>query len=218
MTSLRVLCHVSCVWLFVTPWTIVLQAPLFTGFPGQEYWKAKVKVSQSCPTLYNPIDYTVHGILQARILEWVAFPFSLLQGVGCYFLLQGIFLTQGSNPHLLCLLHWQVVSLPLAPSGKPWDKPRWHIKKQRHQFANKASYSQSDGFSSHRLESWTINKPECWRNDAFELWCWRRLLRVICTARRSNQSILKEINPEYSLKVLMLKLNTLTTLFKKPIH
>ena len=55
-------------------------------------------------------------------------------------------------------------------------------------------------------ESWTIKKVEHWRIDAFELWCWRRLLRVPWTARRSNQSILKEISPEYSLEGLMLKL------------
>ena len=55
-------------------------------------------------------------------------------------------------------------------------------------------------------ESWTIKKDERWRINAFELWCWRRLLRVPCTARRSNQSILKEISPEYSLEGLMLKL------------
>ena len=55
-------------------------------------------------------------------------------------------------------------------------------------------------------ESWTIKKAECQRIDAFELWCWRRLLRVPRTARRSNQSILKEVSPEYSLEGLMLKL------------
>ena len=55
-------------------------------------------------------------------------------------------------------------------------------------------------------ESWTVKKAECWRIDAFELWCWRRLLRVPCTARRSNQSILKEISPGCSLEGLMLKL------------
>ena len=55
-------------------------------------------------------------------------------------------------------------------------------------------------------ESWTIKKAECWRIDAFELWCWRRLLRVPWMARRFNQSILKEISPEYSLEGLMLKL------------
>jgi len=56
-------------------------------------------------------------------------------------------------------------------------------------------------------ESWTIKKAESRRIDTFELWCWRRLLRVPWTARRSSQSILKEISPEYSLKGLMLKLN-----------
>ena len=55
-------------------------------------------------------------------------------------------------------------------------------------------------------ESWTIKKAECWKIDAFELWCWRRLLRIPWTARRSNQSILKEISREYSLEGLMLKL------------
>ena len=55
-------------------------------------------------------------------------------------------------------------------------------------------------------ESWTIKKADCQRTDAFELWCWRKLLRVPWTARRSNQSILKEISPEYSLEGLMLKL------------
>ena len=55
-------------------------------------------------------------------------------------------------------------------------------------------------------ESWTVKKAECWRIDAFELWCWRRLLRIPWTARKSNQSILKEISPEYSLEGLMLKL------------
>ena len=55
-------------------------------------------------------------------------------------------------------------------------------------------------------EHWTIKKAECQRIDAFEVWCWRRLLRVFWTARRSNQSILKEISPEYSLEGLMLKL------------
>ena len=58
----------------------------------------------------------------------------------------------------------------------------------------------------YRCESWTIKKAECWRIDAFKLWCWRRLLRVRWAAGRSNHSILKEINPEYSLEGLMLKL------------
>ena len=58
----------------------------------------------------------------------------------------------------------------------------------------------------YRCESWTVKKAECQKIDAFELWCWRRLLRVLWIARKSNKSILKEINPEYSLEGLMLKL------------
>ena len=64
----------------------------------------------------------------------------------------------------------------------------------------------------YRCESWTIKKAECRRTDAFELWCWRSLLRAPWTARRSNQSILKEINPEYSAS------NTLVTWCKGPTH
>ena len=69
-------------------------------------------------------------------------------------------------------------------------------------------------------DSWTIKKAERWRTDAFELWCWRRLLRVPWTARKSNQLILKEISPEYSLEGLMLKLklNTLVTSCKELTH
>ena len=88
-------------------------------------------------------------------------------------------------------------------------KPRQCIKKQIHYFANKSLYSRSYGFSvvMYECESWTIKKAEHRRIDAFELWCQRRFLTVPCTARRSNQSILKEINPECSsLEGLMLKL------------
>ena len=96
----------------------------------------------------------------------------------------------------------------LAPWKKGYDKPRQCIKKQRHYFADKGLSTQSYGFSivMYGCESWTVKKAECQRIDAFELWCWRRLLRVPWAARRSNQSILKEINPEYSLEGLMLKL------------
>ena len=98
----------------------------------------------------------------------------------------------------------------LAPWKKRCDKPRYHIKKQRHHFADKGLCSQSYGFSSnHRkygCESWTIKKTECQRIDAFEQWCWRRLLRVPCTAGTSNESILTETNLEYSLEGLTLKL------------
>ena len=101
------------------------------------------------------------------------------------------------------------IKRPLLLRRKVNDQPRQHIRKQRHYFARKGSSSQSYGFSSFFMcgcESWTIKKAECRRMDAFELWCWRRLLRVPWTARRSNQSILKEISPEYSLEGLMLNL------------
>ena len=82
------------------------------------------------------------------------------------------------------------------------------ILNSRDYFANKGLSSQSYGFPvvTYGGESWTIKKAAHQRIDAFELWCCRRLLRVPWTARRSNQSILKEINPEYSLEGLMLKL------------
>ena len=67
-------------------------------------------------------------------------------------------------------------------------------------------------------ESWAIKKAEHWRTDAFKLWCWRRLLRVPWTARRSNQSILKEINPEYTLEGLMLKLKLKLQYFGHMMH
>ena len=106
----------------------------------------------------------------------------------------------------------------LTPWKKSYDQPRQCVKKQRYYFANKGPSSQSYGFSSSHVWMWeyglyvwlsglyglscvwTIKKAEHWRIDAFELWCWRRLLRVPWTARRSNQSILKEISPDYLLK------------------
>ena len=83
-----------------------------------------------------------------------------------------------------------------------------HIKKQKHYFANKGLSNQSYVFLvvMYGCESCTIKKTERWRIDAFELRCWRRLLRVAWTARRSNKSMLKEISPKYSLEDLMLKL------------
>ena len=82
------------------------------------------------------------------------------------------------------------------------------IKKQRHYLPVNVHIVKTMIFSTvmYGCESWTIKKTECLRIDAFELWCWRRLLRVPWTARRSNQSILKEINPEYTLKGLILRL------------
>ena len=140
-------------------------------------------------------------------------------GVGCHALLQWIFPIQGSNLCLLCLLHWQLHSLPLVPdfiflgSKITADGDCSHeIKRrlllgrkvmtnlesiQRHYFANKGPSSQSFGFPvvTYGCKSWTVKKAERRKIDAFELWCQGRLLRVPWTARRSNQSILKEMSP-----------------------
>ena len=85
----------------------------------------------------------------------------------------------------------------LAPWKKSYDKPRQHIfGKQRHHFADKDLKTMVLPVVMYGCEIWTIKKAECRRIGAFELWYWRRLLRVPWTARRSNQSILKEINPD----------------------
>ena len=97
----------------------------------------------------------------------------------------------------------------LFPSWqKSYDKPRQCTEKQRRHFADKGPYSQAMVFPvvMNGCESWTVKKAECWRIDAFELWSLRKLLRVPWTAMISKQSILKEINPEYSLVGLMLHL------------
>ena len=91
---------------------------------------------------------------------------------------------------------------------KSYDQARQHIKKQRYYFTKKVHLVKAMVFPvvMYGCESWTVKKAEHQRIDAFELWCWRSLLRVPWTARRSNQSILKEISPEYWLQGLMLKL------------
>ena len=100
---------------------------------------------------------------------------------------------------------WSHEIKTLAPWKKRCDKPRQHIEKQRHYFGNKVLSSQSYGFSSSHV--WMIIKEaQHQKTDAFKLCYWRRLLRVPWIAKRSNQSMLKEINPEYSLDGLMLKL------------
>ena len=95
-----------------------------------------------------------------------------------------------------------------APWKKSYDQPRQHIKKQRYYLPTKVHLVKAMVFPivMYRCESWTVKKAEHRRIDAFELWCWRRLLRVPWPARRSNQSILKETSPGCSLEGLILKL------------
>ena len=96
----------------------------------------------------------------------------------------------------------------LAPWKKSCDKPRQHIKNRDITLLTEIHLVKAMVFPivMYGCESWIIKKAEPWRTDAFELWCWRRLLRVPWTARRSNPSLLKAISPEYSLEGLMLKL------------
>ena len=107
------------------------------------------------------------------------------------------------------LYHYVVLICMLAPWKKSRDKPRQWIKKQRHYFADKVPYSQSCGFSSSHVWMWELDHKEGW---VTKNWCFRSVVlektleRVPQTARRSNQSILKEISLEYSLEGLMLKL------------
>ena len=121
-----------------------------------------------CPTLCNPMDCSlpgssIHGIFQARILEWVAISFSNLDSIS-----KSRDITLSTKVRIDKAMVFPVVM--------------------------------------YRCERWTVKKAECRRIGAFELWCWRRLLKVPWAARRSNQSILKEISPGCSLEGLMLKL------------
>ena len=96
----------------------------------------------------------------------------------------------------------------LTPWKESYNPPRQHVENQRHYFPTKVHLVKVMVFPVviYGCESCTVKKAECWRIDAFELWCWRRLLRVPWTAKISNQSILKEISPGCSLEGMMLKL------------
>ena len=105
----------------------------------------------------------------------------------------------------------------LAPWKKSYGQPRQHIKKQRHHLPAKVCIVKAMVFPvvMYGCERWTIRITEHQRIAAFELWSWRRFLRVPWTAKRSNQSILKEINPEYSLEGLILKLQYVGYLMRR---
>ena len=109
-----------------------------------------------------------------------------------------------------------------ASCKKSYDQPRQHLKSRDITLPTKVHLVKAMVFPvvMYGCENWTTKKAEHWRIDAFELWWWRWLLRVPRTARRSNQTILKEISPEYSLEGLMLKLNcnTLATWFEELTH
>ena len=151
--------------------------------------KVKVLVTPLCPTLCDPMDCSppgsfVPGILQVGILEWVVIPFS----------------RRSSRPR-----DWAQV---LLFGRKVMTNLDSILKSRDITLPTKVHLVRAMVFRVviYGCESWTVKKAEHRRIDAFELWCWRRLLRVPWTVRRSNQSILKEISPGCSLEGLMLKL------------
>ena len=151
-------------------------------------------VRQLCLTVCDPmdcspLDFSVHGIFQARILERVAISSS--RGYSW----------PRDRTHVSCVSCNGRILYHCA-SYSHW------IKKQRLLLSTKVYLVETMVFPvvMYGCESWTIKKVKCQRIDAFELWCWRKLLRVPWTARRSNQSVLKEISPEYPLEELMMKL------------
>ena len=173
-----------------------------------KHLRVKWSVSQSVLS----ISLWPHGLSFARLFcPWDS-PGKNVGG-GCRFLLQGIFLTRGLNLGLLpCrqilyhLSHQESLCMHIPHC---YDQPRQHIKNQRYYFANKGPFSQSYGFSSSYVWMWELNYKESW---ALKNWCFwtvvleKTLESPLRTARRSNQSILKEISPECSLEGLMLKL------------
>ena len=140
---------------------------------------------------------TLHGVLKARTPKWLTFPspvghilseLSTMTRPSCVALnniKRHLFLGREANTNLDSALKGRDIT---------WLTKVYIIKAMVFPVV------------MYGCESWTIKKSECQRTDAFELWCWKRLLRVPWTARRSNQSILKESNPKYSLEGLMLKL------------
>ena len=182
----------SCVWLCVTPWPLALQAPLSMGFSRQEYWSGFPSLS---PT------YSLHLRIMASgpITSWQIDGETMKTGTDFIFL-----------------------GFKIIADGECRHEIKRHLLLGRKTMANLNSKLNSrDIILSIKIhivkaivfpvvmygcESWTIKKAEHQRIDAFKLWCWRILLRVPWTTRRSNQSILKEINPECSLEGLMQKL------------
>ena len=170
--------------------------------------KSESEVTQSCLTLSDPMDcslpgFSAHGIFQVRVLEWVAIAFSTsgpttswqIEGekmeVVTNFLFLGSKITvDGDCSHKIrrCLLLKRKAMIILDSVLKSRDitlPTKVHIVKIMVFLV-----------VTYCCESCTIKKAECRRTDAFKLWCWRRFLRVPCTARRSKQSILRVINPE----------------------
>ena len=170
--------------------------------------KSESEVAQSCPTPSDPMDcsppgFSIHGIFQAKywsgchcllryLLRYIAF-----SGTITSWQIDGE--TMETVTHFIFLgpISLQMVTAAMKLKDAPWkesyDQSRQHIKKQRHYFSRQVCIVKTMVFPvvMCRCESWTTMRAECIRIYLFELWCWRRLLRVTSTARKSNWSILK---------------------------
>ena len=180
---------------------------------------AAAKSLQSCPTLCDPIDGSPPGfpsprILQARTLEWVAISFSnawkwkvKVKSLSRVWLLATPWTAAHQAPPSTGFSrqeYWSWLPLPSPVINLDSILKRRDITLPTKVYLVKAMVFP---VVTYGCESWTIKKKsEHWRTNTFELWCWRRLLRVPWTARKSNQLVLREISPEYSLEGLMLKL------------
>ena len=192
----------------------------------EKLWPTSVQFSsvpQWCPTLCNPMNGSTPGLpVHHQLPEYIQ---THVHRVGDAIQPshrlsspslpapnpsqhQGLFQWVNSFHEVAKVLEFQLQHQSFQWTPRTNDQLKQHIKKQRHYFANKGLSSQSYGFSSSQVWMWELNHKESWapKNWYFELWCWRRLLRVPWTARRANQSILREVSPEYSLEGLMLKL------------
>ena len=204
-----------CRW-WLQPWNKKTLAPWKKSYDQPA--TAAANSLQSCPTLCDPRDGSppgspVPGILQARTLEWVAISFSnawkwkvKVKSLSRVPLLATPWIAAYQAPPSMGFSrqkYWSGVSLP-----SPMTNLDSILKSREITLPTKVHLVKAMVFPMvmYGCESWTIKKAEHQSIDAFELWCWRRLLRIPWTARRSNQPILKEISPEYSLEGLMLKL------------
>ena len=211
---------------------------------------AAAKSLQSCPTLCDPIDGSppgapIPGILQATTLEWVAISFSKawkwkakVKLLSCVRLLATPWTAAYQAPPPMGFSrqeYWSGVTLPSPADGYWSHEIRRHLLFGRKAMTNLGSILKSKDFTlltkdrlvkamvfpvvMYGCKRWSIKKAESQRT-IFKSWCWRRFLRVPWTAWRSNQSIIKEINPEYSLEGLMLKLklNTSVTWSEEQTH
>ena len=182
----------SCVRFCVTPWPVALQAPLSMGFSRQEYWSGFPSLSPKY-SLYlrimasGPItSWQIDGETMKTGADFIFLGFKIIADGECsHKIKRYLLLGRKTMTNLNSKLNSRDITLSI----------KIHIVK-----------AIVFPVVMYGCESWTIKKAEHQRIDAFKLWCWRILLRVPWTTRRSNQSILKEINPECSLEGLMQKL------------